>query len=357
MIHRIAIAIAGVLVLFPTSARSLGSDDPARDDVFTVKGVLATGHLHVRQEAATFEAMVEQVRPRFTWNERTHDGVSPTRDLLWVTHDAAGKPTFTMNRAYRLQPARGEPARTYLFEADPECISDVVWYARAVDEKPTILARDLTRGVVYRAIWHSVTNSGNGRVHKTRQLFLLCDAQHRWHFIGEGPEAVTGKNGIADAYRCKVDATVRWTDALSDPVEIHCTQVQTHECPYETGLKPNVEELSTRRDCTLAGSMPSNLAWQDGVYVVIEKDEPIEALARRVAGWRTDYILENDPERRRKLVDAVADIIRSANPGIGAVLPAGTVVRFGDDIGHVVTQRVPPKRHAGPATPVEEKHH
>jgi hypothetical protein len=155
------------------------------------------------------------------------------------------------------------------------------------------------------------------------------------------------RNGIDDSYRRTVEATVHWTDDVSDPVEIHCTEIETHECPTKTGRKPEVEELSTRRDCTLAGSMPANRMWKDGTYVVIEKDEPFEALASRIAGWRTDYAFENDPERRQKLVGAVADIIRSTNPVLPAILPAGTVVRFGDDIGRIVKQRVPLKPHAG----------
>lgn len=282
--------------------------DPAvpRDNVIDPR-------LTVRQKAETFDALVKKVRPRFVWNDC---------DMLWIEHDGAGKPTFAMNRAYRLRVGGHEAY--YLFEATRDFISkDNIDYTRRADATPKIIARDPRRGVVYRAVWISPTYDGTGHVQMSRQLFLFCDGQHRWHYIGEGPEEGDGRNSPSEYWSKRVESSVRWTDDPAAPVEVTTTQIRTSELLVGDGVNPASGPLDVRRDAVLGGSMPASLRWSESEYVVVgDKGEMRDALVHRVAYWSTG----DDPRRKRLGELLVSEQLREWNPTLPDAIPAGTVV-------------------------------
>ena len=344
--RRLPIAIIAVCLLLALrpSLAAVGSDS-ALDDVELDP---AGDHLRLQQHATTLKELVDKTRPTFVWSGK--DCPSWAHDLLWVTHNVAGKPTFAMNRAYALKVVKGQPAERCLFDADKDAQSDWFEYAREVDVSPAILARDPHRGVVYRAVWHSLPNSGTGHIRITRQLFLLCDASHHWRFIGEGPEERTGRYGLSNDYQISVATKIVWTNELTAPVQVLCTETETHECFTEGNQAPEVAPLSLCRDGTFGGASPAPVRWNDLSYVIAERDEPIEAVAVRVAGWRTSYAIEADVRRERLLVRAVIELIGQSNPNLPAILPAGRKVFVRPSIGQDAERRAP-KTSSARATP------
>ena len=327
-----------VLLLAPAFVGGAATETSVPPDGLAYNPI--TEYIAVLERAATFESLVERTTPRFTWDAPQEP--LGAHDLLWVLHNRAGKPIFAMNRAYRLRLAKDRPAESFLLGADAGAWSDWIDYAREVDEKPAVIARDPQRGVVYQAVWHSLPNTGTGHIEIERQVFLLCDGRHRWHLIGEGPCSKRGRNGLR-AYGSIVDSQARWTDDPAAPVEVRCTERMTDYCIVEGNNASPVPDLETRHDATLKGTLPATLQWDDARYVVVEKPESLESLALRVAGWNTLYLEESDAESRRSRVRAVADLLRESNPGLPALIPAGTTVRFRPDIGSVAEARA---RHA-----------
>jgi hypothetical protein len=271
--HRLPIAtiIACLLLAVRPSFAAVGSDSALEN----IELDPVTDHLHLRQHAATLKELVDKTRPEFVWNGK--DCPWWAHDLLWVTHNAAGKPTFAMNRAYALKLAKVQRTERCLFDADNDAQSDWFEYAREVDENPAILARDPRRGVVYRAAWHSLPNSGTGHILITRQLFFLCDVRNHWQFIGEGPEERTGRNGLANYYQISVATRIVWTNELSAPVQVLCTETETHECPTDGNRAPGIAPLSVRRDGTFGGASPGSVRWNGLSYIIVDKDEALEA--------------------------------------------------------------------------------
>ena len=67
------------------------------------------GGLIIRLQAADFDAIVHQAKPDFVWNG-TH--------MLWITHDASGRPAFTMDHAYTVQLTGQRDSVCCLFDCD-----------------------------------------------------------------------------------------------------------------------------------------------------------------------------------------------------------------------------------------------
>lgn len=330
---RYLVPFIGILV----GAAVAGERKPA--DVYERYATLDP-HLTIHQKAPTLDALVKQVRPRFVWNDY---------DLLWVVHDEAGKVGFAMNRAYALE-LPGDGGTAYLLEADAEYVCKAsLGYTRAVDKSPTIIARDPVRGVVYRTTWNSAEYEGTGHVRSSRDLFLLCDGKHRWHFLGEGPEQSTGRNGPVDFYSGRLDVSVRWTDQPAAPVEIHFSQVTKWETPGRQELDYEYPSLVVRKDGVLGGGMPGSIRWVGSEYTQPVPGERLDSFVRRVAIWKTYLRIVDNVPRRNAMLAAVQDCLLRSNPGLRDDLSAVGRVELPEDLWRQVDRAVPRPPTSRPA--------
>ena len=201
--------------------------------------------LKIRHQASTLNALIADTKPTFI--------VSPL-DLVWLTHDADGKPNFILNQVYYLKTDRGHAI--CLLEADHEYIAEAdIEYFRTLDNKPLVLARHPKWGVVYEAEWPSAVISGTGAMQSFRHLFFLCDGTHHWHFVGEGPEGNFHKSSASEYTTTGIEAKVRWTDDPDQPVTITCTQVKLNVIGDDSH--------EVRRVATLSGKLPASLKWSN----------------------------------------------------------------------------------------------
>ena len=297
---------------------------------------LSAEHFHIRQQAASLDELLAKTKPRFVCEA---PDTPCARDLIWIMHDGAGKPVFSMNRAYSLQFGKKDPPQIFLLEADLEASCDFLEYARYVDEKPVIVTRDPKRGVVYRAHWPRLSE-GRGRYDIDRVLYFLCDVEHRWRFIGEGPQETNDRSNVDHGQTSAIEQTVRWTDDPAAPVEIHCVERTIHGPVILAEDDPGPPELEVRHNCTLSGKLPATTRSEQDVYVAIDKDEAFDALARRIAMWQTSFLYDSNSSRRNAIVAAVSRMLRESNPGISAIVRAGTIVRFQPDMGRIADARV-----------------
>ena len=161
-----------------------------------------------------------------------------------------------MNRAYDLQPEAGPPAWFLLEAEEGACERGIVDYARHVDFKPQIVTKHPELGVVYRATWPSLVSTPHGNL-TARTLFLICDGDHRWHFIGEGPEEGEGKQSMDEHYVTRVESRGEWVADRAAPLNIRCTRIILWFTPSEIENDPRFPDLELRQDFILGGKLPA----------------------------------------------------------------------------------------------------
>lgn len=287
--------------------------------------------LMVRYRAESFDSLVRLTRPRLTWRGR---------DMLWVTHDAAGRVGFVMNRAYDF----GQPGPGFcLLEADGYCWPDAQQgafrYTHATDTAPTIVARNPKRGVVYHARWQSAPQTGSGRLTDTRHLFLLCDELHRWHLLGEGPVTSDGANGADEVDEQTIETGAKWTRVPGHPVNLAFTLLATKQWGLsgDGQIDPHHPSLTIRWDMVAGKSDTGGLV--DGIgpddaapgpfmtkpppYIIASESEPLQGLAKRIAHCSTDFPVNGDDHAKRRYMDQLEGSLRQLNPALGRRITAG----------------------------------
>jgi hypothetical protein len=296
--------VAPVLALW--LATQYVASGEASPRVYAVPKTLAVG-----PQAPTFDTLVEQARPTFTWG---------ARDLLWIRHNSNGKPFFEMNRAYHLRLDGGE-AFYLLEETSPFAFTpdEQVEYIRHADQAPSIVARHSRFGVVYQANWPSPMHEGTGHWEYERHIYLLCDGEHRWHLIGEGPQTSTGKAG-SDHFSSEIETDVAWTAKMAQPLELHLTQITHRET---LGEPPGESPLDTRRDFVLGGKLPAKLKSDGGLYILLSKSRSLDSLAGAVAYWFAVQGNDVDQRTRQKALATTKKTLRQSNPELPDDIPAG----------------------------------
>ncbi len=298
--------------------------------------------LKIGQTAGNFTALADLTRPKFIWGGR---------DMLWIMHDGAGKPMFAMNRAYDLKIGTQQPA-WFLLEShdywwdDPD--GPMLIYTRFVDAHPLVVVRDPTRGVIYQARWDSAPQSGSGAITQTRNIFLLCDGEHRWHLLGEGPIGSRGQCGGDEQINDAVEADARWAGNPAHPVELSFTMLTTDLWDYDG--ENFHESMTVRRRMALgpvdssgysnpeavADTSPGPFKRQGAYYVIASKRESLDSFVRRFC--RLDLLGMKDESQKRTFVESTEAAIRKTNPGLSAAIASGQAIvlpekmyRFGDN--------------------------
>ncbi len=192
---------------------------------------------------------------------------------------------------------------------------------------------------------------GTGQVESVRDIFLLCDAEHRWHLVGEGPELnLHSRIGLSCYHADRLISKVKWTGDANKPVEIACTLIITWFCPAEAKFEYENPSLDIRRDLTVTGTDSKDLHWQETEYVVAEEAESLDRFAFRVARWRVPSF--ETPEYRDKhpgILGSVRQCLLKANPLLSDPLAAGqrvVIPRTIEELDCLATTR-PAKNVAG----------
>jgi len=283
--------------------------------------------LKIRQAAGNFTALADMTRPKFIWGGR---------NMLWIMHDGAGKPMFAMNRAYALQIGRQQPA-CYLLEShdyywdDPD--GPTLIYTRFVDEHPLVVARDPSRGVIYQARWDSAPQSGSGAITQTRNIFLLCDGEHRWHLLGEGPIGSGGQCGGDEQINDAVEADSRWTGNPAHPVELSFTMLTTDLWDYDgenfhesmtvrRRMAPGPVDSSGYAKPEMAVDMSPGPFKRGGPYYLIaSKGELLDSFVRRLC--HQDLSGVQSEAKKRTIVESTEASLRKTNPGLSTEIAKG----------------------------------
>ncbi len=283
--------------------------------------------LAIRQHAATVDALVQITQPKF---------VSNGTDLLWITHDSAGKVGFAMNRAYHLQIGPEQPA-WYLLESHDNWLDppDRPWipYTRCVDPNPKIVARDPVRGVVYQTCWNSAPLSGSGADTTTRNIFLLCDGSHHWHLLGEGPIADSGADGISEYRSQSVEADVTWTDDSSSPVKLNFVLLSKDDWGMDDD-NPNHPTLTIRQRMVpgpvdtagvAEGIDPADIGpgpfkQQGPQYVILTNDEPRTAFTLDLLHYCCILPNQMGQAKNAQILRSAENALKQTNPSLGSIL-------------------------------------
>jgi hypothetical protein len=250
--------------------------------------------LSISDRAQSLDLLVQQTNPKFVWK---------TRDMLWIAHDERGKVGFVMNRAYDLQIGGGNPvccllqAHDYYVDTGVNDDNPVFPFTEGSDPKPIIVARDPARGVIYQARWISSPYAGSGSFKETRNLFLLCDGQHRWHFLEEGPISSSCCMGADEYLSSRVEATITWTDNPLSPVKLRFVLADRdvwnlHGADPDA---PGLPSITIRHRMVAAPAKdeddaPGAFTSQGLPFVVAERSEALDDLLRRVDRYKQDTV-------------------------------------------------------------------
>jgi hypothetical protein len=286
--------------------------------------------LAIRQHAATLDALIQITQPKFVWNGT---------DLLWITHDGAGKVGFAMNRAYHLQIGREQPA-WYLLESHDNWLDppDRPWipYTRCADPNPKIVARDPIRGVVYQACWGSAPLSGSGADTSTRNIFLLCDGTHHWRLLSDGPIGESGALGVSEYRSQSVEADVAWTDDGSSPVKLNFVLLSKDDWGMDDD-NPNHPTLTIRQRMVPgpldtagvadgvgpADISPGPFKQQGPQYVILTNDETRIAFTLDLLHFRCILPNQMDRAKNAQILRSAENALKQTNPSLGSILRAG----------------------------------
>lgn len=324
--------LTSVVCLLALTSEAVFSEPSPQFPPNAVLQLSALDHaLTIRQKAARYDELVRSTRPQFTW--RAHD-------MLWITHDAKGRVGFLMNRAYDIQFPAAAPG-CYLLSADgyawPDRQEQSFVFTQAADTKPIIVARDPHRGVVYQARWRSSPVMGSGSITDTRNVFLLCDGEHHWHLLGEGPVTRSGCLGASEYYHDSIEAGVHWTSDPSHSVNFTFTYLVTSE--WETdqhGLDdPHHPSLTIRWDMApFAGPhrgspddidpgdcSPGLFKSKGKAYVIASKSEPLSAFSDRLAHCSSEVPADHD-HRRPDFIRNLILRLHQENRGLGDAIAA-----------------------------------
>ena len=289
-------------------------------------------------EAESWEALVEKVKPAFTWGGR---------DMLWIGQDEQGDPRFTLDRAYVFQP-EGKPARWALLAfgggADPRVfgLNYIRRTARLYEEDKipvhdggsgryaVVKSRHPVAGTLYEIGWESIQSSGSSGAIEEKRLYLLRDGNGRWHFVGEGPGPGVGKSGYNVTYLCSVESAVTWTNVPDGPIRIEFT---VRDSRTEGGEMPEDRVPRRRRDeysrAVLDGTMPAALQWiDDRPFMLAQKGDTFDGIVSHLATWTIGWDT-NRGDGGKRIIEMWAGGLAALNPGLPrGEIPEGTRIRL-----------------------------
>jgi hypothetical protein len=332
------LALTAVLAMAAESRR--GEGGPAADPPALPSPVLKEmgDGVSIGAEAESWEALVEKVRPAFTWGGR---------DMRWIGQDEQGNPQFTLDRAYVFQP-EGELARWALLafgdgaDARVFSLNYIRRTARLYEEDKipvhdggsgdyaVVKSHHPAAGMLYEIGWESIQSAGSSAAIEERRLYLLRDGNGRWHFVGEGPGPGAGKSGYNVTYLCSVESSVTWTGVPDGPVRIEFT---VRDSRIEGGEMPEDGVPRRRRDeysrVVLAGRMPAALQWiDDRPYMLAEKGDTFDVIVSHLATWTIGWDTNRGDSRKRILQMWAAGLVE-LNPRLPrGEIPEGARIRL-----------------------------
>jgi hypothetical protein len=254
-------------------------------------------------------------------------------------HDAAGKPMFAMNRAYDLQIGK-QRRGCYLLESHDYCWDDpdvpMLIYTRYEDAHPLVVERDLSRSVIYQARWDSAPQSGSGGITQTRNIFLLCDGEHRWHLLGEGPIGSGGQCGGDEQINDAAEADAQWAGNPAHPVELSFTMLTTDLWDYD--CEKFNESMTVRRKMVpgpvdpsgysnpevAADLSPGPFKRQGPYYMIASKNESLDSFVRRFC--HIDLSGAQREAQKRAFVESAEASLRKSNPRLSSEIATGQTI-------------------------------
>lgn len=242
---------------------------PDSGDVVTLKGL--GRRLSIRVEADSLKALIQKTKPNFVWNGR---------DMMWVENDKNGQPEFILDEAYIYQPTN-QPLRWVLLDTRDAPFDE--WYGAVMGNNlhgvatlhPTVPVADNDAGVmgdyavikstnprfgtVYEIGWQKLMANGTCLCNFNRRIYVLKDGQDRWHFLGEGPAAGSGRG-----FESTMEAKVVWDGSITNanPLQIQfcCVfSVNTFSNDRSADDTNNAPEVITTNNYVIAGAFPARL--------------------------------------------------------------------------------------------------
>ena len=298
------------------------------------------------QQAKDFDSLVQLTKPKFTWG---------ARDMLWVVHDITGRVGFTMNRAYHLRIGHSPQAccllnaKGYYLDLNEQAI--YCSYTAFNDLHSIIVARDPRRGVVYQVRWKSAPEEGSGAMTVTRNIFLLCDGEHRWHFLGEGPAGSSACCGVDRYSADRVEARATWTDNTSTPLRFQLTFLTEYD--WDIGGRdlgtPGIPSLTVHRTMVPLSKSASGLSpnpppersdapdpfTNEGPdCIVAPRTESLHAFVDELAQSNCcASLLQGKVSDQEQAYQAAEVQLKHANPSLGSKVSAGSTIFLPPPIG------------------------
>jgi hypothetical protein len=296
------------------------------DRAFQLEGIKPFPGILYRSD--TLAGLVAVAKPLACWDHFY------ATSLLWVTTDSAGVPSFTLGTAGWFRNGKGPPfwavvkippaaANDFLYDGD---LRQLDAHNLPLVEQPStndqgsgdyarVLAVDGGGGATLFELGTEFDAEGSGHSVEQRRIFVLRKADRSWQFVGEGPEESSGKSGVEDE-SSSATYTAVFTHDPAEPVAISVATTDSHavcsDAPFVPGAPDDDPDLTTQRDGLLDGPLPSGFHWVSPTYVVVEKADTVDLIARRIARWAVKGNQMGSPAA----LQFVRDSVVKANPGI-----------------------------------------
>jgi len=280
----------------------------------SIEDCVLTGLGHgfsIRAEAKSWRALVQEVKPTFTWNGR---------DMMSIEYDANGLPRFVLDEAYMYQPTN-ELRRWILVKderrsADRDLWSMEDWWrqfstfnlpavAELRDSTPqpsdgggygpyaVVKSKHPRFGEVYEIGWEREMGIGTAHQIYNRRLYLYRDSLKQWHFLGEGPEEGWSRGGGA-----AITTQVLWKKVKAPglPLEIRFVSQEILSVPpSQAEDQARAADLTFYREFILSPPFPCPLReTTKRAYLVSEKNDTLDKIAERLGYWQPGWACDNE---------------------------------------------------------------
>jgi hypothetical protein len=249
---------------------------------------------------------------------------------LWVATGAGGRQTFEFGIARWVRQGNGSPFWAVLRTTgqerhtprDPDLDSDLASRGKRILEfvgpdhtsgdhgagnHVKIIAAD-TDGSNLFELGPEDEGGGNGNHFDDRRIFLLCGADGKWRYVGEGPEEGGGNCGW---FSCDSSAkfSATFTHSPARPLAIKATTTESNcaRGDYDPAIDPGI---AVYRDGILDGALPAKFRWPDPPYVISEKDDTVDLVARHVHVSKPDF----DEKTDRPALEAIVKGLQVEKP-------------------------------------------
>jgi len=300
------------------------------------------GGLKFHMQADTLDNLLKQAKPDFTWTGALIEGVTTgetrprtDRDLMWITTDVKGNPTFRMERALMWE-GKNKAVKWVLPEQRDDYqhpnIDDGLSLPvhLTVEKKP---ARDQFRsyavlkgqhpkwGEVYELCWVPEVVNCRGSHHwwQERLIYVWQDASKKWHLIGEGPPASSGHDsGLYEAD--SQGSEIRWRDG-QPTILIMITSIVKSIPRNKSELYQGFPTLETRQDSSLTlgkDGLAGTYKCEGGKYLMTDKGDSLDKIVARFTAWQGGLSeTEDDKVAEAKLTPRIVrKLIQDKNPKI-----------------------------------------